>query len=107
METRQRDPENDRGLSTSENKRKETGVCREGSCWGEGSAMDLCPSLPIVSVRRHQMTFSVNLEKNRGQSSSPSAPKKVQSQSVNKTNHGPAACQALLWVWSAARNTDW
>ena len=41
----------------------------------------------------------------RGHSSSPSPPNKVQSQSVNKTNHGPAACQALLWVWGAARNT--
>lgn len=41
-------------------------MCREGSCWGEGFPLELCPSLPIVGVGRHQMTFSVNLEKNRG-----------------------------------------
>lgn len=66
METRHRDPEDNRGVSTSESKRKETVVCREGSCWGEGSPMELCPSLLVVSVRRHQMTFNVNLEKNWG-----------------------------------------
>lgn len=66
METRQRDPlaTDNRVLDASEGKRKETGVCREGSCWGEGFLMELCASLPVLSVRRHQMTFSINLEKN-------------------------------------------
>lgn len=66
METRQKDSKDNRGLSTSEGKRRETGVCREGSFWEKGSPMELYPSLPMVNVRRHQMTFNVNLEKNRG-----------------------------------------
>lgn len=62
-----------RGLSISEGKR-ETGVCREGSCWGDRSPVEPCLSLLVVSVTGHQIKgHSVSTwRKIRGQSSSPS-----------------------------------